>query len=375
MKTNRLIPATFATALLLACSGHASAQRAAGDDPDVESATAAPTAAPDAGRAPAVKVEKRIVRRPVIGVVLVPDAHAGVQIAGVTPESTAAKQGLKAGDRLLSVNGTPVAGVDADARMANARDLLGKLDTRAPVKIGYAREGREASISLTPQLDSRVFMWNEEDGSLLKAAGPVFIRRGDAGTLDIESDSMEVGQLGLSPGMQTEVMRISRGGDCTGDDCKAPMLAEAFRWNGLNLASVDAQLGRYFGADKGVLVLSAGQDLLGLQAGDVIRKVAGKPVTTPREAMDALRAAPAASMVDVEYLRDRQVARVQVQVPKAIPLRMLAPQALAAPGASNTVTRRKIVMVDSNGNTRTLEDDGTGPMPPMPPAPASPKKK
>ena len=45
------------------------------------------------------------------------------------------------------------------------------------------------------------------------------------------------------------------------------MLAEAFRWNGLNLASVDAKLGRYFGTDRGVLVLSSGPDLAGLQAG------------------------------------------------------------------------------------------------------------
>lgn len=375
MKTTRHLYSAIATVLFVLVSSQASAQ---------SQATAQAQAGPSA---PMMKVEKRIVRRPVIGVVLAPDAQAGVQIAGVTPEGTAAKAGLKAGDRLLSVNGKPVAGVDADQRIANARSLLGNLDTTTPVKIGYAREGRESSVSMTPQLDSRVFVWNEDDGSLLKAGGPVFIHKGDAGILAIESDSMELEHLGVSPGMHTEVMRISRNRDCAGDDCNAPMLAEAFRWNGLNLASVDAQLGRYFGTDQGVLVLSAGEDLAGLQAGDVIRKVAGKPVTTPREAMDALRAAPAESKVEVEYLRDRQSARAQVQVPKAIPFRIPAPhatpspranpQALAAPGAPNTITRRKIVMVDSNGATHTFEDDGNGPMPSMPPAPATtpPKKK
>ena len=86
------------------------------------------------------------------------------------------------------------------------------------------------------------------------------------------------------------------------------MLAEAFRWNGLNLAAVDAQLGRYFGTSEGVLVLSTGKDLDGLQAGDVIRKIGGKPVTHPREAMDALRAQPADAKVSVDYLRDRVTA-------------------------------------------------------------------
>ena len=69
-----------------------------------------------------------------------------------------------------------------------------------------------------------------------------------------------------------EIIRIGPRGDCKGKNCKLPMLAEAFRWNGLNLASVDAQLGRYFGTDRGVLVLSAGADLAGLQAGDVIQQ-------------------------------------------------------------------------------------------------------
>ena len=391
MKTTRRIPTMLATALMATCCSHAVAQTPEatpkpvrlGEQVEVEWTSATPAGTPDARSAPMMQIEKRVIRRPVIGVVLAPDAQAGVQIAGVTPEGTAAKAGLKAGDRLLSVNGKLVSGTDAGSRMANARDMLGNLDTKTPVQIGYAREGREASVSLTPQLDSRVFVWNQEDGSKLMSGGPVFIQQGTDGAIAIESDSIEVEHLGITPGMQTEVMRFTRSGDCAGGDCTAPMLAEAFRWNGLNLASVDAQLGRYFGTDRGVLVLSPGEDLAGLQAGDVIRSVAGTPVATPREAMDALRAAPAESKLEVEYLRDKQSARAQVKVPKAIPFRMPAPHAapmhsgnphaLTAPvGAPNTVTRRKIVMVDGEGNTRTFEDDGSGPLPPLPLSPTAP---
>ena len=92
--------------------------------------------------------------------------------------------------------------------------------------------------------------------------------------------------------MRQEVIRIGPRGDCKGKNCRVPMLAEAFRWNGLNLASVDAKLGRYFGTDRGVLVLSAGPDLAGLQPGDVIHKIDGSAVDSPREAMEALRAKP-----------------------------------------------------------------------------------
>src|SRR5688500_6529580 len=47
--------------------------------------------------------ERRIGGRPVIGVLLASDAQAGVRVTGVTPESGAAKAGLKPGDRITSV--------------------------------------------------------------------------------------------------------------------------------------------------------------------------------------------------------------------------------------------------------------------------------
>lgn len=107
--------------------------------------------------------------------------------------------------------------------------------------------------------------------------------------------------------------RCAPGGDCGGGD----LVAEAFRWNGLNLASVDAQLGRYFGTETGVLVLSAGPQLSGLQAGDVILRVDGKPVKTPREVMDVLRTKATDATSTVDYLRDRKAGTLQLKTPEA----------------------------------------------------------
>ena len=121
---------------------------------------------------------------------------------------------------------------------------------------------------------------------------------------------------GFAEEIRREVVRI--GADCDGKDCKAPRLLSAFRWNGLNLAAVDPQLGRYFGTDRGVLVLSTGE-IDGLQAGDVIQRVDGKPVGTPREVMDALREKPDDAKVAVAYLRDRKTGSTQVTVPKLMP--------------------------------------------------------
>ena len=110
------------------------------------------------------------------------------------------------------------------------------------------------------------------------------------------------------------------------------MIADALRWNGLNLASVDAGLGRYFGTDDGVLVISTGPELEGLQAGDVIRSVDGKPVESPRDVMEALRGRDAGSKVAVAYLRDRKAGTAQVTVPE--PFRVPAPPAPPAPPAA-----------------------------------------
>ncbi|MFZ2753590.1 MAG: PDZ domain-containing protein [Lysobacteraceae bacterium] len=190
--------------------------------------------------------------------------------------------------------------------------------------------------------------------------------------------------------MQTHVFRF----DCkSGEACQGQQrLAEAFRWNGLNLASVDASLGRYFGTSTGVLVLSSGPSLGQLQAGDVIQRVDGKTVATPRAVMDALRDKPADSVVAVDYLRDRKAGSAQLKVPEARvfpamppmppappapPAPPRPPKAGAAPHApdgATTMTHRKIVMIDKDGQMRTWEDDGNGamPMPPMPPAPPAP---
>ena len=100
--------------------------------------------------------------------------------------------------------------------------------------------------------------------------------------------------------------------ECTHD----ALIADAFRWNGLNLAEMNAQLGRYFGADAGVLVVSAAPSFEGLQAGDVILRADGRTVTTPRELMDVLRGKTAPSSSTIDYLRDRKPGTLQLKTPE-----------------------------------------------------------
>ena len=384
---------------------------------------------------------ERLGRKPVVGVLFAPDPSGGVRIAGVTPDGAAATAGIRSGDRLMRIAGKPIAGDTPEARVDNARLQLQALDDRTAVKLTYARDGRESTVSVTPKLDERIMVF-VGDGTMMRPGGDVIVRRID-GRTEIQADGVDVerlvdghpramddaprihvfsGDASGQPHSKRRVIRIECKGDdaecrkqaeariggplpAFGDadairsasvfrfDCKPGenceigqhRLADAFRWNGLNLASVDAQLGRYFGADTGVLVLSAGPALGQLQAGDVIRRIDGKAVATPRAAMDALRDKPADSTVTVEYLRDRVSASIQLKVPKAMSFPAMPPMPPApphppkadgaphAPGAA-TLTHRRVVMVDKAGQVQTWEDDGNGavPMPPAPPAPPVP---
>ncbi|MEI2794845.1 PDZ domain-containing protein [Pseudoxanthomonas sp. F11] len=332
----------------------------------------------DAGRVGSpVEIDHLIVRRPRLGILLSGDDAAGVRITGVTPDSGAAKAGLKAGDRLLRVDGETVNGSTGDGRVAHARKLLADLQAETPVRVTYQRDGKTYDASVTPtQVSPRVAFAGQGPGTF-------FFRTGESGMPWIDGAPMPMGEIAtvIAPEVQRELRQLGRLGDCKGEDCRLPALAEAFRWSNLNLATVDASLGRYFGTENGVLVLSVGEELAGLQAGDVIRKVDGKPVTTPRDVTQALRDKPEDAKVAVEYLRDRQTRTSTVTVPKAAAFRfpstsrvVVKPRATEAAGKAPTVVeRRRVMIVDQDGKVQTFEDDDSdAPLPPPPPAPPVP---
>ena len=364
MKRSMTRPATLALALGLALTGIAVAQ----DTPTTAQQKELDAARADLDKAARrfaelhrkygvakgpIRIERRVLRKPVIGVLLAPDEKSGVRIAGVTPDSAAAAGGLKSGDRIVGIDGQRLKAADGDARVAEARERLGAINAKTPVKLDFERDGKLQTISLTPRVGDRLLflpgldaadgdvrVLELGDGKLelqadrirmdaLRAEGRA--RKAEAQARMAEADALRQAEwaLAVAPDLRHEIFRLRS--DCQGDDCKLPALAEAFRWNGLNLASVDAGLGRYFGTDHGVLVLSTGQDLAGLQAGDVLLKIAGQAVDSPREAMEALRAQPAEGKVEVEYLRDRKPGSAQVSVPKALPFRLPAPPAPPAP--------------------------------------------
>ena len=301
-----------------------------------------------------VVIERRLLQRPVLGVILEPDDGTGVRIAAVTPESGAAKAGLRSGDRITAIEGKPLAGSDANARLADARARLRALDAKTPVALGYVRDGRNASVKVTPGTGDHLIMLHNSDGDF-EFSGAPSMHIGPDGEFSGEARVVQFAPGGVAPQIRREIIRENL---CDDDaDCRMPLLAEAFRWNGLNLASVDRNLGHYFGTDRGVLVISIPEGMGGLQPGDVLQKVDGKVVNTPREVMAAAHARAPGSAVPVEYLRDRKVLSTKVTLPERAVLRLPPPPAPPVPPAP-----------PAPPHANALTAPAAAPAPPAPPA-------
>src|SRR5690348_6530949 len=87
-------------------------------------------------------------------------------------------------------------------------------------------------------------------------------------------------------------------------------------WWGLNLTPLNPDLGRYFGTDKGVLVLSRSDEQFPeLQPGDVITGIGGKPVAQPEDVQRALRGAAGEQQVRMAVRRHGKTLALNMKVP------------------------------------------------------------
>jgi len=260
--------------------------------------------------------------RPIIGIVMAEGEDGQVMIAGVTPNGPAARAGLQAGDVLERINGQAIEGKSATERLGHARELIGDLAQGDPVQLDYRRDGKREQVTLEAEKLDRLMVWAPRAGAL-----EPFRRISERFNLDA---------LDLPDGLAGDAdieREIVLAEDCEepGRDCARVRIHRALRWSGLNLASVDADLGRYFGVDRGVLVLDPGRALDGLKAGDVILSVEGTPVERPRDVLRALRDVPAQTVVVLQVQRDRQPLSVELTVPEPRAMRFIGAPAPPAP--------------------------------------------
>lgn len=216
-----------------------------------------------------------------LGIVMSPNSGAnGVKIAAVSPKGPANVAGLQAGDIITSIDGKVLAGKD-NTSVEQANGLLKNLQEGQAVKIGYSRAGKPAIATVKAGMIDRQMIVNRE------------IRHAPPGP--------------------------------------PHNMAYATRWQGLNMAELNPQLGRYFGTNSGVLVLSSNKGFVGLQAGDVITKIDGNTVVSSRDVLKYLRTKKAGEKISLDILRDRKALSLSVIAPKQPPMDIPPPPAPPKP--------------------------------------------
>ncbi|MGA9334105.1 MAG: PDZ domain-containing protein [Rudaea sp.] len=243
--------------------------------------------------------------RGMLGIVMTPDKH-GMHVDAVTPGGPAEKAGVRDGDLIVAVDGKPV---DAKSDSDGIPEIA-KLKIGQSVRLTLRRDGGKTERNIRVKAERRepfnlaYALGNSGDMAQLRWAG-----RGDPLPKDFDKDVR----------VQVEhAMHEARIARHAGDQARHAL--EHFRfstpWWGLNLVSLNPDLGRYFGTDKGVLVLSANDDAFkGLKSGDVLLTVAGQQTQRPEDALRALRERPTGSDVKVRVMREHKSLTVNVKVP------------------------------------------------------------
>jgi S1-C subfamily serine protease len=240
-------------------------------------------------------------RRAIIGVQVDPTSdRSGARVAQVSPGGPAAEAGLRRGDVIVALGGAEFAAMDDPARLLVERMRTAAPDEKLPARV--LRDGKPLDLYIVarrspmPQFDA--------------AAPPPAPRAPRApGMPGVPAAPEAPGRPG---------MHVFRGGPDTAFD---PFMLpfpdpEGGALEGLELANLSPQLGRYFGAERGVLVLRVPpKGPWKLQDGDVIQSIDGRVPTSGSHATRILRSYQAGEKVRIRVLRDRKPLDVEVDAP------------------------------------------------------------
>ncbi len=222
--------------------------------------------------------------RPRIGVTIgsdeAPEPVAGVSVIGVTPGSAAADAGLRAGDVLTSINGASLGAESSEAANMRLFDFMKGVEEGDKLDIEYLRDGSVGKVSLEPRVDERRVFAFAGPGSREELHAPGF------------------------PAAPRVVERFRFGGGWRGT------------WGDMELVEINKGLGRYFGTDKGLLVISAPKsNAFKLQEGDVIQSIDGREPSSVNHCMRILGSYQPGEKLVLNIMRDKRRETIEIEVP------------------------------------------------------------
>ncbi len=247
-----------------------------------------------------------------IGVIVSTEADAstdrlGARIEGVTPGGPAERAGMKAGDIITKFNTTALGGAKAEEADESGPgmkllELARALEPGDSVRLEY-RRGNDTKTATIVAAD---IGWR----GLARMPGGVW-----AGPLvpDIEVAP----KLRYAPEADDAMRRI-----------EVELAGLASPWGGVELVTLDRDLGEYFGVSDGLLVVKVRSDsAMPLKSGDVILAIDGRKPTSPSHALRILRSYEAGERVSLEIQRKQRKETVTWTVPERERVRVRTPRA------------------------------------------------
>lgn len=197
----------------------------------------------------------------------------GVRVVSVTPGGPADTAGLKANDVVVSLAGKELKGDSKSTARHQLLTVMSDVKPDAPVAVEYRRDGRVQKAQIVP-----------------KSIG------------EYVSDSVTRG-LRVAPEQFDEhaadVWRHDRSG-----------------FGSAELTDLSPGLGRYFGTDKGLLVVRAPRDeRLKLQDGDVILDIDGRVPSGVSHAYQILSSYHAGEALKLHIMRQQKRLELPVEIP------------------------------------------------------------
>jgi S1-C subfamily serine protease len=207
----------------------------------------------------------------------------GAYVEGVTPNGPAAKAGILSGDIITKVDGKSVlAGGQAEGGTRESLpglrliELAAKLEPNDTVPIEYRRGKDRKTVSV------------------ITADEPDLLMRGEPGGRSFA--------FRFQPGGPRRMVMPLEGDE---DRMGNPNLLYGSPLADLELAPLNPDLGRYFGATEGILVISVPKDSqLNLKGGDVVLSVDGRKPAGPSHLLRILRSYEQGETFKLEILRN-----------------------------------------------------------------------
>jgi PDZ domain-containing secreted protein len=228
----------------------------------------------------------------------------GAYVTGVTPGGPAAKAGIRSGDIIAKVAGKAVTARGEESAGLRLIEMIGELDAGKAVDVELRRGKDTKKVKVTPADDDTEFFTGVTDGGNLRsfsfAQGEPFGRTMPS---EMTIERMIPGEaIAVRPSIGTGSFSFTT-------TARGPLAS-------LEMATLNAGLGSYFGTTDGVLIINAGEKQeLGLIPGDVVTAVDGRKVTSPSQLMRILRTYEQGEEFKLQIMRQKRAESVTGKMP------------------------------------------------------------